>query len=120
MTRGLLPPELIVRVLERLRMPAYPENSPRGLEALYRAWCRNVPFDNIRKLIALRANHSGPLPGDDPQEFLEAFLAHGVGGTCWAGNGALCTLLQALGFDATRAVATMMVAPGLPPNHGSV
>lgn len=120
MGRAVLPEGLIERVLSRLYMPAYPERSPRGLEAFYRAWCRHVPFDNVRKLIAVRAQQPGPLPGSAPAEFLEAFLAHGVGGTCWAGNGALCAILQGLGFDARRAVATMVVAPSLPPNHGSV
>ncbi len=118
--RAVLPEGLIERVLSRLDMPAYPERSPRGLEAFYRAWCRHVPFDNVRKLIAVRRLQPGPLPGNDPAEFLEAFLAHGVGGTCWAGNGALCAILNGLGFDARRAVATMVVAPSLPPNHGSV
>ncbi len=112
--------DLVERMLARFDMPAYPEHSPAGLEAFYRAWCRNVPFDNVRKLIALRERGAGSLPGDDPVEFLEAFLKHGVGGTCWAGNGALCALLNAMGFDARRAVATMVVAPRIPPNHGSV
>jgi N-hydroxyarylamine O-acetyltransferase len=60
------------------------------------------------------------LPGDDPVEFLNALLDDGVGGTCWAGNGALCAMLKSLGYDAVRAVGTMMVAPNIPPNHGSV
>ncbi len=116
----ILPLGMVERLLERFDMPAYPDESPAGLEALYRAWCRNVPFDNIRKLIAVRNGDTSPLPGDVPADFLNAFLEHGVGGTCWAGNGALATLLVALGFDAVRAVGTMMVAPGIPPNHGSV
>lgn len=115
-----LPLGLAESVLEHLDLPAYPEHSPAGLTSLYRAWCRNVPFDNARKLIAVRAGQRGPLPGDDPAEFFGALLSDGVGGTCWAGNGALCALLQALGFDAVRAVCTMLVAPDLPPNHGSV
>jgi N-hydroxyarylamine O-acetyltransferase len=35
-------------------------------------------------------------------------------------HGAWFELLAALGFDAHRSVGTMMVAPNLPPNHGSV
>jgi len=91
-----------------------------GLGRLYAAWCRKVPFDNVRKLIHVRGGDPAPLPGDTPEDFFEGWLAHGAGGTCWAGNGALHALLTALGFQAERAVATMMVAPDLPPNHGSV
>ena len=112
--------ELVERILDRLGLSSRPEVSLAGLADLYGAWCRRVPFDNIRKLIHVRAGNPATLPGDAPNEFFEAWLAHGTGATCWAGNGALCDLLAALGFDARRAAATMMVAPGIPPNHGSV
>jgi arylamine N-acetyltransferase len=111
---------LVERILDRLGLSSKPEVSLAGLADLYGAWCRKVPFDNIRKLIHVRAANPAPLPGDTPNEFFEAWLAHGTGATCWAGNGALCELLTTLGFDARRAAATMMVAPGIPPNHGSV
>ncbi len=107
-------------ILDRLELSSPPSVSHAGLSRIYDAWCRHVPFDNARKLIAVRAGSKAPLPGDDPVEFFDAWLQHGVGGTCWAGNGALCTLLAALGFDAVRGVATMMVAPDIPPNHGTV
>jgi N-hydroxyarylamine O-acetyltransferase len=74
----------------------------------------------VRKLIHVRAGDPGPLPGDTPDDHFDAWLAHGAGGTCWAGNGALHALLRAVGFDAVRGLATMLVAPDLPPNHGSV
>ncbi len=119
MTRALNN-ELVERVLERLGLSSLPELSLAGLSDLYGAWCRRVPFDNIRKLIHVRASDPATLPGDTPNEFFEAWLAHGTGATCWAANGALCDLLSSLGFDARRAAATMMVAPGIPPNHGSV
>ena len=115
-----LPPALVEEVLRFLDYPAYPDPTPAGLASFYRAWCRAVPFDNVRKLIAIRGHAPGPLPGDDPVDFLNALVDDGVGGTCWAGNGALCAMLQSLGFDAVRAVATMLVAPDIPPNHGSV
>ena len=88
---------------------ARPAPDRDGLAAVYGAWCRRVPFDNVRKMIHVRAEDPGPLPGDDPTEFFESWLAHGAGGTCWAGNGALFALLQALGFSASRGVATMLV-----------
>ena len=120
MPASVLPPALVEQVLDAFGLLARPAADLDGLRALYAAWCRNVPFDNIRKLIAVRAGDPGRLPGDDPVEFLECWLAHRVGGTCWAGNGALTALLDALGFDAHRGVATMMVAPDIPPNHGTV
>ena len=107
------------RVLDKLGVDE-PSPDMDGLRAVYAAWCRSVPFDNVRKLIHIRSGESGPLPGDDPGSFFTDWLSHGCGGTCWAGNGALYALLSGLGFDAQRAVATMLVAPDIPPNHGSV
>ncbi len=117
---SLLNQGLVERVLDGLGLSSRPEISLAGLSDLYGAWCRRVPFDNIRKLIHVRAGNPATLPGDTPNEFFEAWLAHGTGATCWGANGALCELLATLGYDARRAAATMMVAPGIPPNHGSV
>jgi N-hydroxyarylamine O-acetyltransferase len=112
--------DLVERVLARLGFATAPAPDRAGLGALYAAWCEGVPFDNIRKRLHVAAKDPGRLPGDDPPEFFAAWLAYGTGGTCWAGNGALCELLVALGFDAERGVATMMALPDLPPNHGTV
>jgi len=108
------------KVLEKLGFSAPPPVTLAGLSALYFAWCRGVPFDNVAKLIHVRRGDSARLPGDDPASFFSRWLAHGCGGTCWAGNGALHHLLRWLGFDARRVIATMLIAPDLPPNHGSV
>jgi N-hydroxyarylamine O-acetyltransferase len=112
--------DLVERVLDRLGFAKPPDPDCAGLAALYGAWCERVPFDNVRKRLHVAARDPGPLPGDDPGDFFAAWLAHGTGGTCWAGNGALCELLGALGFRAERGVATMMALPDLPPNHGTV
>lgn len=117
---SLLAPAQVEKVLERFGLPAQPAADLAGLTTLYDAWCRHVPFDNARKLIAVRAQDPAPLPGDSPPEFLDAWLEHGIGGTCWAGNGALCELLRAVGFNAHRGIGTMLVAPNIPPNHGTV
>jgi N-hydroxyarylamine O-acetyltransferase len=106
-------------VLEALGFTRPPALDRAGLAALYAAWCRRVPFDNTRKLIALRSGHPGRLPGDVPTDLLERWLAVGAGGTCWAMHGAWTELLVACGFRARRGLATMLVAPDLPPNHGT-
>ena len=72
------------------------------------------------KLIHVAEERPGPLPGSTAESFFDAWLACGAGGTCWAGNGALHRLLEALGFDAQRAIATMMPSQSPAPNHGSV
>lgn len=117
-THGLSP-ALVERVLEGLGLEAPPDISREGVEDLYAAWCRRVPFDNVRKLIHLRNGGAGSLPGDDPASFFEPWLEHGTGATCWAGSGAMWALLAALGFRAQRVLATITFAPDLPPNHGS-
>jgi len=111
---------LVERVLVRLGFAAPPSPDLAGLTALYGAWSRGVPFDNVWKRIHVAERIPGPLPGDGPADFFARWLEDGTGGTCWAGNGALCALLEALGFRATRGLATMLVAPDLPPNHGTV
>lgn len=112
--------DLLERVLMKLGLFNRPAPTPDGLQTLYAAWCRNVPFDNVRKLIHIHHHDPAPLPGDDATDFFEAWLTYGTGGTCWAGNGALYTLLVSLGFNACRGMGTMLVAPDVPPNHGTV
>lgn len=119
MTREL-PEPLADAVLAKLGLSRRPDPDLNALGAIYTAWCHRVPFDNMRKLLHVRGGNLGPLPGDTPADFFAHWLRFGTGGTCWAGNGALCALLGSLGFDARRAVGTMLAAPHLPPNHGSV
>ncbi len=115
-----LRPALTERVLEKLGLQQRPEPTLRGLHALYGAWCRHVPFDNVRKLMNLHSRQPGPLPGDDPEDFFDAWLRDGTGGTCWAGAGALHALLLSLDFRPTRVVATMLSRPDAASNHGTV
>lgn len=107
-------------VLSRLGFSERPEPTLDNLRALYGAWCQRVPFDNVRKLIHVRSGAAGPLPGGTAEDFFEAWLRHGTGGTCWAVATAFHALLNSLGFDAERGVATMLAAPDIPPNHGTV
>ena len=106
-------------VLSKLGLSGRPEATLTGLRSVYSAWCRRVPFDNIRKMTHVRRNDPAPLPGDTAADFFQTWIHYGCGGTCWAGNGALRALLDSLGFAAERVIATMVVAPDLPPNHGS-
>jgi quercetin 2,3-dioxygenase len=95
------------RVLERLGFSEPPAPDLAGLRAFYRAWCANVPFDNVRKLIALRSRSVAALPGTDATEFFEAWLVHGAGGTCWPTSNALYTLARSLGFEPERITGAM-------------
>lgn len=120
MDTGELGPALRERVLSRLGFSEGPSVDLEGLKQIYRAWCGAVPFDNARKLLHVRRSLPGVLPGDQPGDFFEAWLRHGCGGTCWAGNGALYELLSSLGFQARRGLATMLSSPNAPPGHGTV
>ena len=120
MENSSLSKSLIERILGKLGLNENPSLDLNGLRSIYGAWCDKVPFDNSRKLIHLKLNDPSPLPGDEPVDFFESWLRFGTGGTCWVGNGALHALLRAVGFNACRGVATMAVAPNLPPNHGTV
>src|SRR5712691_7926635 len=106
-------------VTRQLHVPGIQEE-PDPFRQQEEAWCRKVPFDNIRQLIHRRSHDPSPMPGGDATEFFEAWLVYGTGGTCWSGNGALHALLLSLGFEAARGLCNMLVAPDIPPNHGSV
>lgn len=105
-------------VLGRLGFGCPPPADLAGLNALYLAWCRHVPFDNVRKMIALRSANGQPLPGRDATDFFAAWLRFGAGGTCWPTSNALLALLRTSGFDARRVIGSMRDVGT--PNHGSV
>jgi N-hydroxyarylamine O-acetyltransferase len=111
--------DIVPAVLEKLEVEP-PERDLAGLRSVYAAWCRAVPFDNVLKLIHVAEGRPWPLPGATADSFFAAWLECGAGGTCWAGNGALHDLLEALGFEVQRAIATMMPSQAREPNHGSV
>lgn len=119
-TSDRLAPDLLERALLALGLSQRPEPTPDGLARLYTAWCQSIPFDNVRKMIHVRSGAHGPLPGSTARDFFEAWLKFGTGGTCWSGAGACHALLRSLGFNASRGVATMLVTPNVPPNHGTV
>jgi hypothetical protein len=111
--------ELAARVLRRFGFEEPPTPDLVGLNALYLTWCRRVPFDNLRKLLALReGDRSGELPGARANDFFEHWLETGTGATCWPSSNALFMLLHHCGFDVRRVSASMMDMDQ--PNHGSV
>jgi N-hydroxyarylamine O-acetyltransferase len=99
--------ELRDRVLDRFGLSSAPPTNLTGLQLLYGRWCEKVPFDNIRKMIALRTGDTSPLPGIRADDFFETWLADGAGGTCWPGANALWALLVSAGFDARRVAGSM-------------
>ena len=80
-----------------------------------------MPFDNVQKRLFLSRKGEGPMPGSAPEELLSAWLAHGTGGTCWAGSSALGALLAACGFTVQRTLATMSPGPhSKEPTHATL
>ena len=120
LTQTTLSHELTVEILSQLGLKKKPKADLGGLEEIYSAWCHHVPFDNIQKLLHLKSQSPLPLPGDDPTDFFQQWIKVGTGGTCWACSTALYSLLKTHGFKVYLGAATMLVAPNLPPNHGTI
>lgn len=102
-----LPYGLRNRVLDRLGLSVPRAPTLESLRVVYRAWCQGVPFDNVRKMIALRTGPSCPLPGGRASEFFEDWFRDGSGGTCWPTSNALFALVSSLGFEARRVAGSM-------------
>lgn len=113
----LLPDDLRDVLCARLGVTPEPPTETH-LARVYAAWCAQIPFDNVRKLIALREGHVPPLPGSSAADFFSHWLSDGTGGTCWSSSHALFTLLTVLGFTARR-IAGSMRDTGMV-THGSV
>lgn len=113
--------ELLNRVKTKLGLPSRPKRNLAGLNEIYAAYSGLVPNDNIQKRIWLAGDKSRPVTGGEPTQFFENWLEHGTGGTCFPANGALCDLLQSLGFDAWRILGSVMME-GIEHegNHGTV
>lgn len=109
---------LMASILQRIGLSGAPSIDLAGLRQIYGAWCARIPFDNVAKLLGLRAAPDAPLPPVSSQEFFVRFLEHGTGGTCWTSSDALCSLLESVGFPARR-VAGSMRDTGIV-SHGSV
>jgi arylamine N-acetyltransferase len=111
-----LPPELASGLCSRLGVP-WPSGI-EDLDALYRAWCATVPFDNVSKALAIAEGRHPP--GDDPVAAAELFLSTGLGGTCWTHVTLLTALLTAAGARATVAVDRNLRTDGIIDFHAFV
>ncbi|MEQ8719566.1 MAG: arylamine N-acetyltransferase [Acidimicrobiales bacterium] len=113
---------LVGDVLDRLGVAAPTTPDLPSLTALYTAWCRTVPSDNLLKRIHLSARDPGPLPVTNATEFLEAYLEFGTGGTCWGAAMGLYGLLAAVGYDVSVGAGHMVgiTPPWAGPAHGCV
>ena len=115
---GGLDARLLERVKTALGLSGPIQNTVDGLSAVYGAWCRRVPFDNIRKMIDLSGGSGGRLGGLEAEDFFENWIENGIGGTCWPSSNALCVLLRSLGFEARRVAGSMFDLGVI--NHGTV
>lgn len=105
--RIVLSAHLVDAVLERLGFSDRPAPDRAGLDEVYLAWSRRVPFDNVVKRIHLTGGSTDPFPNGPADAFLASYLRDGAGGTCWPSSAGLHGLLDALGFDARRGSAAM-------------
>lgn len=112
---------LLEQVLARLELNERPTTDLAALNRIYAAFSAKIANDNIMKRIWLVGDQKRPVTGGAPSEFFENWLAYGTSGTCFPANGALCELLIALGFDARRYLASVMME-GIETdgNHGTV
>jgi arylamine N-acetyltransferase len=110
--------KLRTKVLNRLGLNEPQITDLNTLQRIYTSWCLQVPFDNLRKMIALKSPEKQQLPGLDASDFFESWLENGCGATCWPMANAFYELLISIGFDATRITGYMRDLGIL--NHGSV
>src|SRR5258705_13824932 len=82
-----LAPAITEAVLEKLGLPDRPQPDRDGLDTLYLAWCRAVPFDNLVKRNHLAGGSVPPFPYRGPQLFLGGLVGSRTRGPPCAGAG---------------------------------
>ena len=110
--------ELQTKILDRLEFSKPISLDIKALQSLYSSWCLHVPFDNLRKMIALKSENKQALPGLNAFDFFENWLENGAGATCWPMANAFYELLISLGFNAQRITGYMRDLGVI--THGSV
>ncbi len=113
--------EVAEQAFERFGFARIPEPTLDNLHAIYRAWSRNVGYDNVQKRVYFARGGVGPFPLSDPNDFLHTWMKHGTGGSCWVVAEAYYGLLAHAGYDVRRVAGQMLDCDDpMKPNHGSV
>lgn len=87
---------LAARILDRWRIGALPTAPTRRLELLHAACLRQVPFENLTKLVHRRAAPRLEAARRQPAIFWQEHLEMGSGGTCFATTAGFGSLLGAV------------------------
>ncbi len=108
------------KVLERMGFSDQPVPDRSNLDKLYKAWCRNIGYDNVLKRIYFAEQQTGPFPVMDPNDFLNTWMRHGTSGSCWPSQEALFGILTLTGYRVERVAGQMLECNDpMKPNHGS-
>ncbi|MEM9879244.1 MAG: arylamine N-acetyltransferase [Pseudomonadota bacterium] len=107
--------------LDAFGYSAMPDPTLDTLNAVYKAWCRKVGYDNVLKRIYIETNAAGPFPVMDPNDYLESWMKHGTSGSCWPSSEALLGVLTHIGFRVERVAGQMLECNDpMNPNHGGL
>lgn len=119
-TKTRLKRDVFEKVMAKFGFRDVPSPSKESLNAVYKAWCQGVGYDNVQKRIFYASGTKGPFPVMDPNDFLTQWMQHGTSGSCWPSAEALFGIITHMGFNVRR-VAGQMLDCGDPtkPNHGT-
>lgn len=117
----ILTRESAENILEAFGFSSIPEPSLESLHAIYKAWSRKVGYDNVQKRVYFARGGTGPFPVADPNDFVDSFLTHGTGGSCWVVAETYFGILHHVGYDVRRVAGQMLECDDpMKPNHGTV
>src|SRR5687768_13066704 len=84
------------QILQHLKLKRSPPTLVY-LQELMTAYCSQVPWESVSKMVRQELSVKSGLRLED--EFWNAALQYGTGGTCYESNWAFYCLLKDLGFD---------------------
>ncbi len=106
--------------LQRFGFSGVPDPTYETLAKLYKAWCREIGYDNVQKRIYYGRGQTGPFPVMHPDDFLTSWMTHGTSGSCWPSAEALFGLLKKTGYEVERVSCEMLECNDpMRPNHGT-
>jgi arylamine N-acetyltransferase len=109
------------QVLERFGFSSQPDPTRETLDVVVKQWSRQVGYDNVLKRIYIAERQTGAFPSQDPNDFFNAWLAHGVAAGCWPSAEAMYGILFLIGFRVSRLAGTMPEVPDpMMPAHGGL